>query len=328
VNRRHFILAVGAWSAIGRTCAALAQSKQAPVLIGFLHAGSRHAQGHRLSAFKEGFAELGWREGSNFVVEEAWADGRYDRLQSLADALAAKHPAVIVAAPSEAVAAAAKAAPTTPIIVAGGDPLAAGLVSSLARPGGMITGVSNIGTQVHEKYLELLLDAVPKVRRIGFLADPNTLSHGLVIDAIRRALSQHSAEGRFAEAGSTEAIEPAISRLAKAGAQALVIMGGALFVTERQRIVKLALSNHWPSIGGQSEYADAGALLAYGANRLALNRHAAYYADRILKGTKPADLPVEQPTKFELVINLKTAKALGLTIPPAVLARADEVIHP
>jgi putative tryptophan/tyrosine transport system substrate-binding protein len=327
VNRRHLILAVGAWPAIGWTCVALAQSKQAPVLIGFLHAGSRHAQGQRLAAFKEGFAALGWREGASFVVEEGWADGRYDRLRLLADTLAAKNPAVIVAAPSEAVAAAAKAAPTTPIIVAGGDPLAARLVSNLARPGGMITGVSNVGTQVHEKYLELLLDAVPKVRRIWFLADPNTLSHGQVMDAVRRALAQHSLAGRFAEAGSTDAIEPAMSRLAKGGAQALVVMGGSLFVTERQRIVKLALSHRWPSIGGQSEYAEAGALLAYGADRLALNRRAAYYVDRILKGTKPGDLPVEQPTKFELVINLKTAKALGLTIPPAVLARADEVIQ-
>ena len=157
-------------------------------------------------------------------------------MQPLAEELAAKKPAVIVAGPSQAVAAAAKAAPKTPIVVAGGDPLAAGLVSNLARPGGMITGVTNIVTQINEKHLELLLDMAPKVRRVGFLGDPKNPSYATLMEAARRSVAQHSVEGRFAEASSAEEIEPAIARLAKEGAQALVLMAAPLFVTERQRI--------------------------------------------------------------------------------------------
>ena len=270
---------------------------------------------------------MGWKEGVSFVLEERWADGQSERLQSLAEELAAKKPALIVAGPSLAVAAAAKAAPKTPIVVTEGDPLGAGLVSSLARPGGMITGVTNIVTQVNEKHLELLLDMSPKVRRVGFLGDPKAPTYVTHMEGARRSVAQHSVEGRFAEASSAKEIELAIARLAKEGAQALVLMSAPLFTSERQRIIKLAAPHRWPVIGGQSEHAEVGALLSYGADRSALNRRAAWYVDRILKGAKPGDLPVEQPTKFELVVNMKTAKALGITIPQSILLRVDRVIE-
>jgi len=327
ISRRKLLTTSVAWPALTWTGTARAQAKQKPVLIGSLNASSRKMQGHRLLAFKEGLATLGWKEGSNFVLEEHWADGRYERLRPLAEALAAKNPAVIVGDTSLTVAAAAKAAPRTPIVTVSGDPLAAGLVSSLARPGGMITGVSNIITQLNEKHIELLLDAVPKLRRIGILGDPNNPLHAMMLEGTRRALAQRSVEGRFAEAANAEGIEPAIARLSKEGAQALVVMSSALLASERQRIAKLTAHYRWPAISGASENAEAGALLSYGTDRSALYRRAAYYVDKILKGTKPGDLPIEQPTTFELVVNMKTAKALGITIPQSILVRATKVIE-
>jgi putative ABC transport system substrate-binding protein len=325
VNRRNLIIVLGSTAVAPHM--AFAQSKQAPVLIGWLGEGSRQAWAHRLDAFKEGLTALGWKEGANFVLEERWAEGRYERLQPLAEALAANKPAIIVAGPSLAVAAAAKAAPKIPIVVASGDPLAAGLVSNLARPSGMITGVTNIVTQVNQKHLELLLDAVPKLRRIGFLVDSNSPTYALMMEARRRSVVQFSVEGVFAEVARAEEIDAAISRLAKEGVHALVVTASPIFLSERKRIAKLAAVHRWPFVVGQSEFAEDGALLTYGADRSALFRRAAYYVDKILKGARPGDLPIEQPTKFELVVNLKTAKALGITIPQSILVRADRVIE-
>jgi len=306
----------------------LAQTKKAPVLIGWLNGGSRERSGHLFAAFKEGLAALGWKQGSQVVIEERWANGRSERLEPLAQELAAKRPVVIVAAPATAVRAAAKGVPKTPIVMAtGGDPVAGGLATSLARPGGMVTGVTNISTELNEKFLELLIAAAPKLRRVGFLWDPTTLNAGLTKEAARRSVAQHSVEARFAEAASPEEIEAAISRLEKEGAQALVVFPSQTLLVERRRIVKLALAHRWPVIAGQREWTDEGALLTYGADASANYRRAAYYVDRILKGAKPGDLPIEQPTKFELVINMKTAKALKLEIPRDLGVRADRVIE-
>lgn len=327
-TRRAFIFAAVAWPALAWTGAVLAQAKQAPVLIGWLNGGSRESNGHLFAAFKEGLAALGWKEGSQVVIEERWADGRSERLQSLAQELAAKRPAVIVTAPLTSAAAATKAAPKTPIVIAsGGDPVAPGLVKSLARPGGMVTGVTNIATELAEKYLELLLAAAPKLRRVGFLWDPTTQNPGLMKEAARRSVAQYSVDARFAEVARPEEIEAAISRLEKEGAQALVVFPSQTFLVERRRILKLALAHRWPVIAGQREWADEGALLSYGADPPANYRRAAYYVDRILKGAKPGDLPIEQPTKFELVLNLKTARALKLEIPRELAVRADRVLE-
>jgi putative ABC transport system substrate-binding protein len=312
-----------AWSG-----AAFAQAKKVPVVIGWLHGGSRERSGHLFAAFKEGLAALGWKEGSQIVIEERWADGRSERLQSLAQELAAKKPALIVAVPGSAVRAAAKAAPKTPIVMAtGADPVASGLAASLARPGGMVTGVTNLSIELAEKYLELLLAAAPKLRRVGFLQDPTSTNARLVKDAARRSIAQHSVDARFGEAARPEEIEAAISRLEKEGAQALVVFNSQTFIVERRRIVKLALARRWPIIAGVSDFAEAGALLSYSADGLANYRRAAYYVDRILKGAKPGDLPIEQPTKFELVLNMKTARALKLDISRELAVRVDRVIE-
>ncbi len=317
-TRRAILLAAAAWPALAWAGAVRAQVKP-PVVIGWFHADSRESSADYLSVFKEGLAALGWKEGSQIVIEERWADGRRERLQPLAEELAAKKPAVIVAAPTSALPAVAKAAPKTPIVMAsGGDPVAWGLVKSLARPGGLITGSTNFSSNVAEKYIELLLDAAPKVKRVGVLAGPiipGVPGSALTREAVRRSAVQYSVEARFVEVANPEEIEPAISRLAKEGAQGLVVQLNPMLRVERRRIMKLALAQRWPVVAGVREFAEEGALLSYSADALANYRRAAYYVDRILKGAKPGDLPIEQSTKFDFVLNMKTAKALGLTIP-------------
>ena len=325
-TRRAVLLAVAAWSALNWTGGVFAQLKP-PILIGWLHLGSREVNGRLFAEFKEGLAALGWKEGSQIMIEERWADGRSDRLAALAWELAAKGPAVIAAGPVSAAAAATKAAPKTPIVLLAGDPVPAGLVASLARPGGMVTGVTSISTDTSQKLLELLLAAAPKLRRVGFLVDTTAVNHALFLEAARRAVAQYPVEARYAAVARPEEIGPALSRLAKDRVQALVVMPGQAAIVEGRRIVKAAQEQRWPVVAGVGEFTQAGVLLVYSADALANYRRAAYYVDKILKGAKPADLPVEQPTKFELVINLKTAKALGLTIPQSILVRADQVIE-
>jgi len=320
-NRRKLLAVVGTAMLTPHTV--YAQSKHAPVLIGWLHFSSRESSGHLLAAFKDGLAALGWKEGSRIVIEERWAEGRRERLQPLAAELAAKHPALIVAAPRQSVTAAAKAAPTTPIVLTGtGDPVRAGLVASLARPGGMITGVSTIAGDLAGKHIELLLEAVPRLRRVGFLAGSATSMEGS-----RRLIAPHSVDAHFEMIANLEDIEPALSRLADHGVQALIIVPSAIFQFARRRIAKLALAHRWPVIAASHEFAEAGGLLSYGADYRATYRRAAYYVDRILKGAVPGELPVEQPMTFEFVVNLKTAKLLGLTIPPTIMVQATRVIE-
>ena len=322
------MLAAATWPALARAGAAFAQVKQAPVLIGWLRLGSRESEAYLFAAFKEGLAALGWKEGSQFRIEERWAGGQEDQLLSLTQELAAKKPALIVVSGLRPVVIAAKGAPKIPIVmVAGNDPVEAGLVTSLARPGGLITGVAGFSVELAGKYLELLLAAAPKLKRVGFLAYSNNPTLPKIMEAARRSAVQYSVEARFAAAAKPEDIEPAMSRLAKEGAQALVVLPGALLGTERRRVVKLAHVQRWPVVAGGRAYAEAGALLSYGADNVANHRRAAYFVDRILKGAKPGDLPIEQPTKLELVVNLKTAKALGLTISQDLLFRANKVIE-
>lgn len=308
--------------------ASRAQGKQSPVLIGFLHFGSRDSNAHLLAAFKDGLSALGWKEGTHVLIEERWANGRMDALQTMAAELAARKPALVVATSAQTVAAATRAAAQVPVVQATGtDPVAAGFAASLARPGGMVTGLSNLHVDVTEKLLELLLAATPKLRRVGFLTDSNNVNHATYMIAARRAVERHSVEGRYAEVERKEQIEPAIARLTTEGVQGVVVLGGVLFGSERQRIVKLALARRWPVIATARAFAEDGALLSYGVDITANYRRAAYYVDRILKGTRPGDLPIEQPTKLELVINGKTARLLGITIAQALMLQADKVIE-
>ncbi len=334
MNHRRKLLAAAAALALARAGAALAQPAAqpkgggTPVVIGWLVVQSRESTGHFLAAFRAGMAALGWKEGVQFVIEERWANGQYDRLPLLAAELAAKRPALIVAAPSQSVAAAAKAAPRTPIVHAtGSDPVAAGFAVSLARPGGMITGLSNVATDVAEKYLELLLEAVPKVKRVGFLIDAASVNYRLQMQAVARSAAHRSIDARVAELARADEIEAAMARLAKEGAQALAVFPSPLFTNERQRICTLALAHRWVMIGASREFAEAGAMLSYGANPATNFRRAAYYVDRILKGAKPGDLPIEQPMTIEMLINGKTAKKLGITLSQSLLIRADKVIE-
>ncbi len=325
-TRRNFLLAAAAWPALAWTRVVVAQSKP-PVLIGWLSFSSRESGARSLAALKEGLAALGWKEGSQIVIEERWADGQDDRLASFTQELAAKKLALIVASTLRAAVNAAKGAPKIPIVMVGSiDPVAAGLVKSLARPGGMITGLAGFSLDLAGKHLELLLAAAPKVKRVGFLVPSKGAVNAELLEVARRSATYHSVEARFAEVARAEEIEPAMSRLAKEGAQGLVMLPVALLGTERRRILKIALAQRWPVVGG-SAWADAGALLSYGADSRANHRRAAWYVDRILKGTKPGDLPIERPMRFELVVNAKTAKALGLTISQELLLRADKVIE-
>ncbi len=337
MNQRRTLLAATAALTLARAGAVFAQPLApsasqtkggAPILIGWLATGSRESRGRDLATFKEGMAALGWKDGVQYVVDDRWANGNYDRLLPLAEELAAKQPAVIVAATLQPVAAAVKAAPRTPIVHAsGGDPVAAGFAASLARPGGMVTGISNLALDIVGKHTELLLEAVPKVKRVGYLSDANNVNRALLRQAAERSAVQRSVEARFAEVSRADEIEAALARMAKDGAQALVVFASPLFTNERRRIAQLALARRWAMIGSVYGYAEEGALLSYGSNPDTNFRRAAYYVDRILKGAKPADMPIEQPMTIDLVINGKTAKALGIKLPQSLLIRAERVIE-
>jgi putative ABC transport system substrate-binding protein len=326
-NRRKLVIALG-MGAVGWTIAVFGQSQQVPIVIGWLTANSSAVDSGVRASFKEGLAALGWKEGSQFVIEQRFADGRTAQLLLLAGELEAKKPALIVTGSAQATAAATKAAPKTPVVMAiGADPVIAGFAVSLARPGGMVTGLSNMTADVTEKYLELLLAAAPKVKRVGVLIDSKNPTRASLKKAAQRSAAQRSVDAHFAEVVSPEEIESAFSRLAKEGVQALIVVSSAFFGNERQRIVKLALARRWPVIAYERSWTEEGALMSYGPDVYDNYRRAATIVDRILKGAKPGEIPFEQPTKFVFDINRKTAHALGLKINPELLLRADKVFE-
>ena len=328
MRRREFITLIGSGAAAWPIAAGAQQQGQRPSLIGWLCLQSRETGEHLLVALKEGLATLGWKEGTQFVVEERWADGQVGRLQPLAEELAATKPKIIVAFPVLPVRAVAKAAPDTPIVFAAtADPVAAGLAKSLAHPGGMITGISNVVQDITPKHLELLIAVLPELRRVGFLADSTNPARGQLREAADRSVVQYKVKEIYEEVARPADIDAAISRLADGGAQALVVIASAILVFERQRILRLAAAQRWPVIGWSREWPADGALMSYGVDVSASLRRAAFYIDKILSGANPGDLPVEQPSKIELIINLKTAKALGLDVPLHLQQLADEVIE-
>ena len=326
-NRRRLAYAIGATLTIPQIV--FGQPKKPPVIIGWLHGTSSAGQAS-LAAHKEGLAALSYTEGTSYVIEARWGEGRLERLPVLAQELNEKKPVIIVTYLNVATRAAANVAPQTPIVQAvGGSPVDFGLAKSLARPGGMVTGLTNLPTELSAKYLELLLAAAPNLKRVGFLIDSTAShgEHGERLENVRRALSHYRVEGRFAEAGRPEDVPMAVARLAKEEVQGLVLMPSNWLAVERFTIAKLALTNRWPVVAGPRSFAEAGALLSYSADALALCRRAAYYVDRILKGAKPGELPIEQPTTFVMAVNMRTAKALGLTMPPEIMVRATRVIQ-
>jgi putative ABC transport system substrate-binding protein len=279
-------------------------------------------------AFRQGLRELGYIEGQNISIEYRSAEGEEDRLPGLAAELVRLKVEVIVATSPSATAAARQATSTIPIVfTVSGDPVADGFVASLARPGGNTTGLATLGPELVGKQLELLKAVAPKVSRVAVLKNPSTSRAPPALREAERAARVLGMQLQILEARSPSEIEAAFAAMRSQRADGLLVLRDAAFRTQRDQIAALAAKGRLPTVYGLKEHAEAGGLMAYGANVPQMYRRAATYVDKILKGAKPADLPVEQPTRFELVINLKTAKSLGLTIPPALLGQADEVIQ-
>jgi putative ABC transport system substrate-binding protein len=329
MDRRVFIGTL-AGGLLAAPFAAEAQQAAKVARIGYLTTNLA-ANLHLREAFLEGLRDLGYGEGRNVVIEYRSAEGKLERFPALAAELVALKVDVIVAANTRAALAAKQATRTLPIVFSTAvDPVTSGLVTSLARPGGNVTGLSNLAPELVGKCLELLKQAVPGVSRVAVLWQPGGYGERTEKDMLKEAEVAARALGvrlQFVEARGPENFDRAFSDMTRARANALTVLTSVIFVSERRRLVDLAAKNRLPAVYPGREFVDAGGLMAYGSDLADLNRRAATYVDKILKGAKPGDLPVEQPTKFELVINLKTAKALGLTIPPSVLGRADEVIQ-
>ena len=307
---------------------ALAQQKAMPV-IGFLGLASPGPFAHIVAAFRQRLREAGYVEGQNVAVEYRWAEDHYDRLPSLAAELVARQVDVIVTQGSIPPALAAKEATTTiPIVfVTGADPVAAGLVAGLARPGGNLTGFTLMHAELVQKRFELLSELVPQTGVIALLVKPDNPETGKMIRDTQEAAHTKGVQIEILKASNQGELDSAFASLAQIKAGALVVGADPFFFSAREQLVALAARHAVPAIYDSPEIVYAGGLISYGNNGIDIWRGVGIYTGRILKGEKPADLPVQQPTTFELVVNLKTAAALGLTVPPSILARADEVIE-
>ena len=336
IDRRTFLAGTGA-VLLAAPLAAEAQPARKVYRIGFLSPSSssdpeRLASpfGERgLAAVRQGLRDLGYVEGQNIAIEYRWAEGRFERLPDLAAELVRLKVDVIVSVVTQATLAAKNATGTIPIVlVAAGDPLGSGLVASLARPGGNVTGPSSMYAELAGKQLELLKETVPKVSRVAVLWNPaNAVWQAQMLRQTEGAARALGLQVQLLEARGPDELEGAFAAMTRERASALLVQVDVIFALHARRIADLAAKRRVPAMYGSREHVEAGGLMSYAPNALDLFRRAATYVDKILKGAKPADLPVEQPTKFELVINLNTAKALGLTIPQSVLVRADEVIR-
>jgi putative ABC transport system substrate-binding protein len=296
--------------------------------IGFLSSGSPAPSQPVVAAIREGLQDRGWVEGQNIIIEYRWAEGRAEKLHALAAELVALNVDLIVTTSTPAALAAKRATAQIPIVFGMvSDPVASGLVASLARPGGNATGWSNILPEMIGKLLGLIREAVPRASRIAVLGDPTNPGTVLQLKAIRDHARSLGVTIQSVEVPTPETLDAAFSAMGSARPDALITLTDAVTLSHRGRIVEFAAKHRVPAIYQVREVTDAGGLMSYGLNRRSMDRRSGSYMDKILRGAKPADLPVEQPTTFELVINLKTAKALGLTIAPSLLGRADQVIQ-
>lgn len=296
--------------------------------IGRLSPLSADADAHNLEAFRGGLRDLGWVEGRDFTIEARFADGNPERLPELAAQLVRQRVDVILVGSNPGTLAAKQATSTIPIVmVTTGDPVGGGLVASLARPGGNVTGLTALGQELSVKRLELLKEAVPGVSRVAVLISPASPYTGPFLrerESIARALGIHL---QVVEARDPATFGKAFTGMTRDHAGALMVFTDVTFITHRKRLVDLAAKHRLPTMYPEREFVSAGGLMFYGASLVDMYSRAAIYTDKVLKGTRPADLPVEQPTKLELVINLKTAKALGLAIPPSVFAKVDHIVE-
>jgi len=329
MRRREFITLLGGTAATWPLAARAQQPTRRVYRVGYLTITSREQQLHLIKAFEDGLRSLGYRSGENVVIEYRFADGEMERLPALAADLVRLGVDVIVTGVNPNTVAAMKATTTIPIIMTNSvDSVGTGLVASLARPGGNVTGLAtDAGGEILGKRFELLKEAIPNLSRVGVLYNPD-----VALDRSRLTSMQEIARAQGltlvpVEARGLDALEQAFETMASEHVQAFVMLGDAVLFNYRGQIAVMALRNRLPACSPQREDAEAGFILTYGVDFRDLHRRSAAFVDKIFKGAKPADLPVEQPTKFELIINLKTAKALGLTIPPTLLVRADEVIE-
>jgi len=324
-NRRKLVIALGAGALIAPLACFAQQQRSKVARIGLLEPGSISA--NRREALIGGLREFGYVEGKNMIIEERRAEGKYERLPALAAELVQMKVDVIVAS-ANAVRAAQQATSTIPIVmVTTADPVGSGFIASLARPGRNITGLSAIATDLSSKYLELLRAAVPKLSRVTVLVNPDHSIHPEFLKRIQATEKTNSVTISPVEASTASQIEPAFSAMKQERAGALILLPDPFFLAQARRIAELAAQQRLPTMFWTRDAVESGGLMSYGQNSAEHYYRAATYIDKILKGAKPGELPVEQPTKIELVINLKTAKAIGLAIPQELLLRADKVIE-
>jgi len=325
--RRRELLRLLAVGMMG-TRAVRAQQKAMPV-IGYLSSTASGPNAPFVAAFRQGLGEAGYVEGQNVLIEYRSADNHFDKLPELAADLVNRKVDMIVTSGGPSSALAAKHATSTiPIFfTAVGDPIATGLVTSLARPGGNVTGSSALVVELNPKRLELLSELVPQARVIALLVNPNSSSNERIVGDVQEAARVKGVQLLVLKAGSETEIDAAFASLGDHKAGALLVASDPFFNNRREQLVSLTSRHAVPAIYEWREFAELGGLISYGPSLTAINRQAGVYAGKILKGATPADVPVEQPTRFELVVNLNTAKALGLTVPPSILARVDEVIE-
>ena len=326
MKRREFITLIGG-AAVAWPLVARAQQPATPV-VGFLHFGSPDLFAFQAAAFGQGLKEAGYTEGQNVVVEYRWAEGRYERLAALAKDLVGRKVDVIAAIGPPCASAAKNATSTIPIVfTTGSDPVRDGLVASLSRPGGNLTGISILAVQLVPKRLELLSELVPQARVLALLVNPNNGYAEPMVRDVQEAARAKGVQLKILNASTIGEIDAAFANLVKLHAEGLVIGDDPFFVARQEQLVSLASRYAIPATYQFREFPAAGGLVSYGPSLKTATHDAGIYVGKILKGTKSADLPVQQPTKFELVINLKTAKTLGLTIPSSLLTSADEVIE-
>ena len=326
-NRRKLVIALGA-GALAAPLRIYAQPIKKSVVVGILGAQDQPSAEPVLSAFKQELQKFGYVEGKNLTLQLRFADGKFERVPGLATELVNLKVDVIVSVGTVTTSALQKVTSTIPIVMANTfDPVGNGLVKTLARPGGNITGLSSLGGDIGGKHLEMLLSVAPKLSRVAVLLNPGNPSNPLLLKSIQSAALKTSAKILPLEALTAPEIENAFSAMTQGKAGAVIVARDGFFILQERQIADLALKNRLPSVAELAEYAEAGGLMSYGVNLAEQFRRLATYVDRILKGAKPGELPVEQPAKFELVINGRTAKALGLTIPQSILISVDKVLE-
>ena len=324
MKRRDFTIGL----MLGAAVRQVRSQEKGLAVVGFLSSNAAGTYAPAVAAFRQGLAETGYIEGQNVAIEYRWAEGRYDRLPALAAELVGRKVDVIAAGSTAAIRAAKSATSTTPIVFFGGnDPVSEGLVASLARPGGNLTGISVMASELMPKRLELLSELVARTMPVALLVNPNNGSTEPMIPDMQEAARMKGVQLHVLKADNEAEIDAAFATLVQQHAGGLIVGPDAVFDNGREHLVALAARHAVPTIYFAREFVATGGLISYGTSFTGTWRQVGVYAGRILRGAKPADLPVQQPTTFELVVNLKTAKALGLTLPPSILARANEIIE-